>query len=168
MINDLSSFFSCSSKTKTENNVIKTSLENNHKILTGLTDRAEAAKLLYSWGAKEVLITHNPEELAYDGERIYTCPLKALNLSGRSGRGDTTFDVINKYFAINNMPIVSSNYWNGVHGNTAEEVLQDEEGLQTMRILGNNMAWILKCLQLGKENGIEPVKERKIMTNFIR
>ncbi len=61
------------------------------EILTGLTDRAEAAKLLHSWGAKEVLITHNTEVLAYDGERIYTCPIKARNLSGRTGRGDTTF-----------------------------------------------------------------------------
>jgi multimeric flavodoxin WrbA len=101
------------------------------------------------------------------GKNLAYKPAAAIASCRRAG-GDTTFDVINKYFAINNMPIVSSNYWNGVHGNTAEEVLQDEEGLQTMRILGNNMAWILKCLQLGKENGIEPVKERKIMTNFIR
>ena len=61
------------------------------EILTGLTDRAEAAKLLYSWGAKEVLITHNTEVLAYDGKEIRTCPIKARNLSGRTGRGDTTF-----------------------------------------------------------------------------
>lgn len=61
------------------------------EILTGLTDRAEAAKVLYSWGAKEILITHNTEVLAYDGENIYTCPIKARNLSGRTGRGDTTF-----------------------------------------------------------------------------
>lgn len=61
------------------------------EILTGLTDRAEAAKLLHSWGAKEVLITHNTEVLAYDGRKIYTCPIKARNLSGRTGRGDTTF-----------------------------------------------------------------------------
>lgn len=61
------------------------------EILTGLTDRAEAAKLLYSWGAKEVLITHNTEVLVYDGREIYTCPIKARNLSGRTGRGDTTF-----------------------------------------------------------------------------
>lgn len=61
------------------------------EILTGLTDRAEAAKLLHQWGAKEVLITHNTEVLAYDGERMYTCPIKARNLSGRTGRGDTTF-----------------------------------------------------------------------------
>ncbi|MBR1690556.1 MAG: ribokinase [Oscillibacter sp.] len=61
------------------------------EILTGLTDRAEAARLLHSWGAKEVLITHNTEVLAYDGKDIYTCPIKARNLSGRTGRGDTTF-----------------------------------------------------------------------------
>ena len=61
------------------------------EVLTGLTDRIEAAKLLYSWGAKEVLITHNTEVLVYDGREIYTCPIKARNLSGRTGRGDTTF-----------------------------------------------------------------------------
>lgn len=61
------------------------------EILTGLTDRAEAAKVLHSWGAKEVLITHNTEVLVYDGKEIYTCPIKARNLSGRTGRGDTTF-----------------------------------------------------------------------------
>ena len=61
------------------------------EILTGLTDRAEAAKLLHRWGAKEVLITHNTEVLAYDGSEIYTCPIRARNLSGRTGRGDTTF-----------------------------------------------------------------------------
>jgi len=61
------------------------------EILTGLTNRAEAAKVLYGWGAKEVLITHNTEVLVYDGREIYTCPIKARNLSGRTGRGDTTF-----------------------------------------------------------------------------
>lgn len=61
------------------------------EILTGLKDRAEAAKLFYGWGAKEILITHNTEVLAYDGKTMLTCPIKARNLSGRSGRGDTTF-----------------------------------------------------------------------------
>ena len=61
------------------------------EIMTGLTDRAAAARLLHEWGAKEVVITHNTEVLAYDGEQIYTCPIKARNLSGRTGRGDTTF-----------------------------------------------------------------------------
>lgn len=61
------------------------------EILTGTADRIEAAKILYSWGAKEILITHNTEVLVYDGYKIYTCPIKARNLSGRTGRGDTTF-----------------------------------------------------------------------------
>ena len=61
------------------------------EILTGLTDRAEAARQLHAWGAKEILITHNTEVLAFDGETVYTCPIKARNLSGRTGRGDTTF-----------------------------------------------------------------------------
>lgn len=61
------------------------------EILTGLTDRAEAARMLHNWGAKEVVITHNTEVLAYDGKQIYTCPIKARNLSGRTGRGDTAF-----------------------------------------------------------------------------
>ena len=61
------------------------------EIMTGLTDRKEAAKLLHSWGAEEILITHNSEVLAYDGKNFYTCPIRARNLSGRTGRGDTTF-----------------------------------------------------------------------------
>lgn len=61
------------------------------EILTGLSDRAEAAKLLYSWGAREIMITHNTEVLIYDGKDIYTCPIKARNLTGRTGRGDTAF-----------------------------------------------------------------------------
>ncbi len=61
------------------------------EILTGCVDRKEAAKMLYDWGAKEICITHNKEVLAYDGKNFYTCPIKARNLSGRSGRGDTTF-----------------------------------------------------------------------------
>ena len=61
------------------------------EIMTGTSDRAEAAKILYGLGAKEVLITHNTEVIAYDGEKIYSCPIRARNLSGRTGRGDTTF-----------------------------------------------------------------------------
>ena len=66
------------------------------------------------------------------------------------------------------MPVVSSNYWNEIHGNTAEQALQDLEGLQTMRVLGKNMAWLLKCIEAGKAAGVEPEKEKKIWTNFIR
>ena len=67
------------------------------------------------------------------------------------------------------MPIVTSNYWNQVHGNTPEEVLRDEEGIQTMTVLADNMAWLLKCIEAGKQAGINlPERETKIRTNFIR
>ena len=67
------------------------------------------------------------------------------------------------------MPVVSSNYWNEVHGNTPEEVVQDLEGMQTMRQLGRNMAWMLKCIEAGKTAGIAyPEQEAKVKTNFIR
>ena len=70
---------------------------------------------------------------------------------------------------ITNMPVVSSQYWNQVHGNTPDEVKQDLEGLQTMRTLGANMAWLLKCIEAGKKAGIEmPERETPIKTNFIR
>ena len=108
------------------------------------------------------------DRVFYSGGKKLAYKPAASVVSCRRGGASTTFDVLNKYYTINNMPVVGSNYWNEVHGNKPEEVLQDEEGLQTMRILGNNMAWLLKCLEKGKEAGIEPVKERKIRTNFIR
>ena len=75
----------------------------------------------------------------------------------------------NKYFTISNMPIVSSQYWNMVHGNTPEQVMQDLEGMQIMRTLGKNMAWLLKCIELGRQNNITvPTLEPKVQTNFIR
>lgn len=108
------------------------------------------------------------DRVFYSGGKNLAYKPAAAVVSCRRAGASTTFDVINKYFTINNMPIVGSNYWNEIHGNTAEEALQDEEGLQTMRILGNNMAWLLQCIEKGKEAGIAPVRERKIMTNFIR
>ena len=67
------------------------------------------------------------------------------------------------------MPIVTSQYWNMVHGNTPEEVKMDLEGLQTMRTLGKNMSWLLKCIDAGKKSGMTlPEKEERIRTNFIR
>ncbi|MBE7077163.1 MAG: flavodoxin family protein [Clostridiales bacterium] len=108
------------------------------------------------------------DRVFYSGGKNLAYKPAAAVVSCRRAGASTTFDVINKYFTINNMQIVGSNYWNEIHGNTAEEAAQDEEGLQTMRILGNNMAWLLKCIQLGKEAGLAPERERKIMTNFIR
>ena len=78
-------------------------------------------------------------------------------------------DVLNKYFSISQMPIVSSMYWNEVHGNTVEEVEQDKEGLDTMYALGKNMAWMLKCFEAGKAQGIAlPDTKKEASTNFIR
>lgn len=108
------------------------------------------------------------DRVFYSGGKKLAYKPAASVVSCRRGGASTTFDVLNKYYTINNMPVVGSNYWNEVHGNKPEEVLQDEEGLQTMRILGNNMAWLLKCIELGKQAGLAPEKERKIMTNFIR
>ena len=89
--------------------------------------------------------------------------------SARRAGTTASLDVLNKYFTIAKMPVVSSQYWNMVHGNTPEEVKQDEEGLQTMRVLGRNMAWLLKCIEAGKAAGIHtPEAEKKVRTNFIR
>ena len=90
-------------------------------------------------------------------------------VSCRRGGATAAFDRLNKYFTIAQMPLVSSKYWNMVHGSTPEQVLQDEEGMQVMRELGRNMAWLLKCIEAGRAAGIpDPVKEKPVMTNFIR
>lgn len=93
----------------------------------------------------------------------------AAVVSCRRGGASAAFDQLNKYFTINNMPVVSSQYWNQVHGNTPEEVKKDAEGMQTMRTLGNNMAWLLKCIEAGAAAGITfPEREPAVRTNFIR
>lgn len=92
-------------------------------------------------------------------------PAAAVVSSRRSGT-TAAFDRLNKYFTINRMPVVSSQYWNGVHGFTPDDVRQDEEGLQTMRTLGYNMAWMLKNMAAG--NQPLPVIEQRKSTNFIR
>lgn len=92
----------------------------------------------------------------------------AAIVSARRGGCSATYDELNKYFTINQMMVVSSQYWNQVHGNTPEEVEQDSEGLQTMRTLGRNMAFLIKAIDLGKEKYGLPEREKKISTNFIR
>lgn len=93
----------------------------------------------------------------------------AAVVSCRRGGATASFDRLNKYFTISNMVQASSQYWNMVHGNTPEEVEQDLEGLQTMRTLAQNVAWLLKCIEAGKEKGIEkPKYETFTKTNFIR
>lgn len=90
-------------------------------------------------------------------------------VSCRRGGATAAFDQLNKYYTINCMPVVSSQYWNMVHGNTPDEVIKDLEGMQTMRTLGSNMAWLLKCIESGKKEGITfPEREPAVKTNYIR
>ena len=93
----------------------------------------------------------------------------ACVVSCRRGGASAAFDRLNKYFTISNMPIVSSQYWNQVHGFTPDDVRKDLEGLQTMRTLAKNMAWLLKSIEAGKKAGIKPPElEETQYTNFIR
>ena len=98
-----------------------------------------------------------------NGGRFSHKPGAAVISCRRSG-STASFDRLNKYFTISGMPVVSSTYWNAVHGNTPEEVRQDKEGLHTMRTLARNMAWMLKAI----ENEPKPILEEKEFTNFIR
>ena len=102
------------------------------------------------------------------GKNLEFKPAAAVVSCRRAG-SSAALDQLNKYFTLNNMPVVSSQYWNMVHGHTPEDVAQDLEGLQTMRVLGNNMAWLLNCISAGKKAGINiPEKEGRLRTNFIR
>jgi len=93
----------------------------------------------------------------------------AAVVSARRAGTTASMEVLNKYFGISHMPIVSSMYWNAVYGNTPEEVVKDLEGMQTMKLIGRNMAWLLKCIKIAKENGIEPPEvEKAVRINFIR
>jgi len=99
---------------------------------------------------------------------FYLKPAAAIVSARRAGTS-ATFDQLNKYFTITEMPVISSRYWNMVHGATPEDVKKDLEGLQIMRVLARNMAWFLKCTEAGRNAGVElPVKEETTYTNFIR
>ncbi len=108
------------------------------------------------------------DRLFYSTRADKTMKVGAAVVSARRGGTTATFDALNKYFTISQMPVASSQYWNMVHGNTPEEVRQDEEGMQTMRTLGRNMAFIIKSIALGKKEYGLPEKENHIFTNFIR
>jgi multimeric flavodoxin WrbA len=86
----------------------------------------------------------------------------------RRGGASAAFDRLNKYFTISSMPVVPSQYWNATHGLTPEEVRQDLEGMQVMRTLGRNMAWLLKCIEAAKGTVPYPETETRVATNFIR
>ena len=98
-------------------------------------------------------------------------PLKpaAAIVSCRRAGASAALDNLNKYITISQMPLVSSRYWNMVHGNTPDEVRQDLEGMQVMRCVGRNMAWLLKSIEAGRQAGIKtPELEPAVRTNFIR
>lgn len=109
------------------------------------------------------------DRLFFSGSALFANKPGAAVVSCRRGGASAAFEQINKYFGMNNMPVVTSIYWNQVHGNTPDEVRQDAEGLQTMRQLARNMAWMLRCFEAGKAAGVPlPEKEPVIRTNFIR
>lgn len=109
------------------------------------------------------------DRMFYSNSAAFKYKPAAAVVSARRAGTTASLDVITKHFSINCMPVVSSNYWNMVHGNTPEEVREDVEGLQIMRVLGQNMAWMLKCIENGKKSGINiPNIEDKIYTNFVR
>ncbi len=104
----------------------------------------------------------------YSAGRNFAFKPAAAVVSCRRGGASASFDVINKYFTINSMPVVASTYWNDVHGVWAGQVEKDLEGLNTMTNLGRNMAWLLKCIELGRQRGLEHPQPDKVYTNFIR
>jgi len=105
---------------------------------------------------------------ALSGRRSFYLKPAAAIVSARRAGTTATFDQLNKYFTISNMPVISSQYWNMVHGATPEDVKKDLEGLQTMRVLGRNMAWFLKCKEAGLKAGVAlPEKEGRVFTDFI-
>ncbi len=104
----------------------------------------------------------------YSGGAAFQFKPAAAVLSARRAGTTASLDVINKYFMICSMPIVSSTYWNHVYGNEPGEVAQDAEGLMTMRNIGKNMAWLLGCIAAGKEAGLEHPDNEKVTTSFAR
>ncbi len=109
------------------------------------------------------------DRLFYSSKR-YSLNMKvgAAVVAARRGGLSATFDALNKYFTISGMPVASANYWNQIHGKCASDAEEDLEGLQTMRTLGRNMAYLIRAIKLAKETIPMPEAEDKIYTNFIR
>lgn len=106
------------------------------------------------------------DRLFYSSNFDKTMKVGASVVSCRRAGNTASFDVLNKYFTISSMPVVSSTYWNQVHGSNAADVEKDIEGLQTMRNLARNMAFLMKGIQLAKEQEGIPMQEREAFTNF--
>lgn len=105
----------------------------------------------------------------WSGNQVFYLKPAACVVSARRAGTTAAFDQLNKYFTISEMPVISSQYWNMVHGFTPEDVKKDLEGMQIMRVLGRNMAWFLKCKEAGIKAGVKfPEREERVSTNFIR
>ena len=115
-------------------------------------------------------VTSLMDRMFYCGSRVMRAKPAAAIVSARRAGTTAAIDQLNKYFTISGMPIATSQYWPMVHGNTPQEVEQDEEGLQIMRQLARNLAWMVKSFALAKEHGIEPPKPEspRKWTNFVR
>lgn len=137
---------------------------------------AELKKLLEECEIKPHVIQMEAHPYYRDEETISAlapCGSRAMQVgatvvSARRAGTTATFDELNKYFTINNMPVASSQYWNMVHGYTPEDVYKDEEGCQIMRTLGKNMAFLIKCIRDGKEKYGLPKMEEHVFTAFIQ
>lgn len=108
------------------------------------------------------------DRLFYSTHFDKTMKVGASVVCARRSGCSATFDELNKYFTISNMPIASSQYWNSIHGRNPGEAQMDEEGRQTMRTLARNMSFLMKSIQLGREQFGLPQQEDRIATNFVR
>ena len=108
------------------------------------------------------------DRLFYSTHFDKTMKVGASIVVARRGGCSATYDELNKYFTISGMPVASSQYWNSVHGGGKGDAKQDLEGLRTMRVLGKNMAFLMKSIALGKEKYGLPEEEQRVWTNFIR
>ena len=121
------------------------------------------------YAAASGLLTSFMGRAFYSGKGAFAFKPAASIVSARRAGTTAAFEQINKFFTISQMPVISSKYWNMVHGSKPEDVLKDEEGLQVMRVLGRNMAWFLKLKEAGEKAGImPPVQEENIRTNLRR
>lgn len=108
------------------------------------------------------------DRLFYSSHFDKTMKVGASVVCARCGGCSATFDELNKYFTISNMPVASSQYWNSIHGRLPGEAEMDDEGKQTMRVLARNMTFLMKSIALGKEKFGLPKTEQRVSTNFIR
>ncbi len=122
------------------------------------------------YAAASGALTSFMDRAFYAGAKeLYALKPAAAVVSARRAGTTAAFEQINKYFTISEMPVISSCYWNMVHGSKPDDVKQDEEGLYTMRLLAKNMAFFLKCKKIALESGLTlPEKEPRVFTNFIR